>query len=411
MATPTDAVRSTLHDVADAATSATRAATALTLLATARARQAMGGGTTPAADGPSVEAAARARLHGGWKTAYVVGANVQSGLVDAAAVWAGSGPQGETPSGDTSGLSIPWMDRAMRRVTGVRTVATGALERPVPQSEMIARLREYHAEATRGAVDRVRAVTGLWKSEGLATSLGKHLHEDNTLADAALPREVLPILHVGFGSGSTEALRFDAAALLARFEQRAHPQYREFCVEGIGAILRIYERGLFKVMSGALGLIPLDAEEGPEPAHFFAAYLEQYTPEQQWLIAHGYGRIVAFSNIDIYTALSQATAFPAARVEPAVHGCGFAFGFMNSADMPRLLAHSDVPFSAPVRAAFQNGLVSSLVFFDWYMPGLLEGWTPVAPLEAELVAQARQEAEAARTRGYPLAFRLAAPRT
>jgi hypothetical protein len=316
------------------------------------------------------------------------------------------GPKGQQPSGDTSALTIPLTTGASRRVAGVRTVASGALDRGVPQAELVQRLTQYQTDSTGRPVERAKAVTGLWKSEGLSTSVGKHLLAENTLADPRLPREVLPIAHVGFGSGSTESVVFDYSTLTALFSERCHPDYQDFSYEGIGAILRIYERGFFKVMSGALGLIRLDSPDGPNPAGFFADFLKQFTPERQRLIAHGYGRIVAFSNMNIFTAIEEATTFPAERVEPAVHGCGFAFAFMNSADLPRILENSAIPYDSPIRAAFQNGLVYSLVFFDWYTPGLLATWQPQGTLEAELVERARLEAATAKARGYLRAFRL-----
>ena len=358
-----------------------------------------------------VTKAAGGQLSGVVRTAYSVGTNVQSGIVDAAFNLAGFGPRGQKPAGDTSGLAIPITDRAMRRVTGVRTVASGAPSHPVPQGEFVNRMIEHHTEASTGGGERQRAVTGLWKSEGLSTSLAKHLLPENTLRDPRLPREVLPIAHVGFGSGSTEAAVFDKTRLDALFSERCVPDYQDFSYEGIGAILRIYERGFFKVMSGALGLIRLDSPDGPNPEGFFAGYFGQFSPERQRLIAHGYGRIVAFSNIDIYSAIEDVTTFPAERIEPAVQGCGFAFAFMNSADLPRILENSAIPFEPPIRAAFQNGLIYSLVFFDWYTPGLLTNWNPVGRLETELVEHARQEAAAARERGYPRVFRLDRPRS
>ena len=84
---------------------------------------------------------------------------------------------------------------------------------------------------------------------------------------------------------------------------------------------------------------------------------------------------------------------------------------MNSADLPRILDHSAIPFDAHVRAAFQSGLVYSLVFFDWYANGLLENWKPAGELETDLIQHARREAASARQRGYPLAFGLENPRT
>ena len=67
-----------------------------------------------------------------------------------------------------------------------------------------------------------------------------------------------------------------------------------------------------------------------------------------------------------------------------MHGTGFAFAIMNSADMPKLLRQSAIPYDRSVRAAFQNGLIYSLVFYEWYGPGLLAAWKPEAGLEAKL---------------------------
>jgi hypothetical protein len=357
-----------------------------------------------------VSEAAGRQLSGPVRTAFAVGTNVQSGLVDAAFNLAGFGPRGQAPQDGSADLAIPLATGATRRVTGVRTVASGALDRGVPQEEFVLRLAGYQSESATGTVDRERTVTGLWKSEGLSTSVGKHLLPDNSLRDPRLGREVLPIAHVGFGSGSTEALVFDVQALDTLFAARCAPEYRGFSYEGIGAILRIYERGFFKVMSGTLGLIRLDAPDGPNPEGFFADYLRRFPAETQRLIAHGYGRIVAFSNMSIYRAITEITTLPPERVEPAAHGAGFAFAFMNSADLPRILDRSALPFDPGVRAAFQNGLVYGLVFFDWYAPGLLAGWVPTGQLEAELVEHARREAAASRQRGFPLAFRLENPR-
>ena len=372
----------------------------------------MPGKSTPGAPSvDDVERAAGQHLTGPVRTAFAVGTNVQSGIVDAAFDLAGMGPKGQLPLGNTSDLAIGLTTGATRRVTGVRTVASGALDRQVPQDEFVMRINGYHDETATGPVERERTVTGLWKSEGLSTSVGKHLVAGNTLRDPRLHREVLPIAHVGFGSGSTESLVFDVKKIDALFAERCVPEYRGFSYEGIGAILRIYERGFFKVMSGTLGLIRLDAPDGPDSSGFFAEYMKGFPPDIQRLIAHGYGRIVAFSNMNIYSALTEITTYPPERIEPAAQGAGFAFAFMNIAVLPRILDHSAIPFDAHVRAAFQSGLVYSLVFFDWYANGLLENWKPAGELETDLIQHARREAASARQRGYPLAFGLENPRT
>jgi hypothetical protein len=218
---------------------------------------------TPPLD--EVTKAAGGQLSGAVRTAFAVGTNVQSGIVDAAFQVAGIGPKGQSPVGDTTALTIPLMTSVPRRVAGVKTVASGAVDRGVTQDELVQRLTSYQHDSIGRPVQRAKAVTGLWKSEGLATSIGKHLLPENSLADPKLPREVLPIAHVGFGSGSTEEMVFDVAKLNALFASRCAPDYLGFAYEGIGAILRIYERGFFKLMSGSLGLIRLDAPMARRP--------------------------------------------------------------------------------------------------------------------------------------------------
>ena len=84
---------------------------------------------------------------------------------------------------------------------------------------------------------------------------------------------------------------------------------------------------------------------------------------------------------------------------------------MNNADLPRILEQSAIPFDSAVRAAFQNGLIYALVFFEWYAPGLLAAWKPAGRLESELIEHARDEARLTRERTFPLAFRLENPRS
>ena len=345
------------------------------------------------------------------KTALAVGANIQRGFVHAAMGLAGLGPRGQAPTGRTTSLSVPLVTGVSRRMAGMRTVAAGACDQPVPQAELIQRLSEYHTEASTGDASRNRSVAGLWKSEGLAATIGKHLLPENSLNDPALPRQVLPVSHVGFGSGSTESLVFDAAKLGARFSERCAGGYQGFAYEGIGAVLRFYERGFLKLMGGALDFIGLDAPDGPDPSGFFAGYLQQFPSDLQRLITHGYGRIIAFSNLTVYGAIEEATTLPSERIEPAVHGAAFAFAMINSVDLPRILRHSAVPYDPVVRAAFQNGLIYALVFLEWFAPGLLAKWQPQGALETEMLHHARQEASLSVERGFPLAFRLADPRS
>lgn len=108
---------------------------------------------------------------------------------------------------------------------------------------------------------------------------------------------------------------------------------------------------------------------------------------------------------------ASSSSAPLPSAEPAAHGAGFAFAYMNNADLPRILDQSAIALDAAVRTAFQNGLVYALTFFDWYVPGLLDAWQPRGSLESELVAHARTESALNRQRGFPLTFRLERPRT
>lgn len=354
--------------------------------------------------------AAGGQLTGIARTVFSVGANLQHGLVDATLDLSGVGPRGQAPNGSTSALSLSLPTAVSRRMTGIHLVDSGRLNREVAQDEFRRQLVEHQAEAARDRTNRERLIERLWKSEGLATTVARHLLPENTLNDPALPRQALPIIHVGFGSGSSESHMFDATRLNEVFAERCAPNYLGFAYEGIGALLRAYERGLFKLSAGIFGLVPFDAADGPDPENFFAKYLAQFPPDAQRQIAHGYGRLAAFSTPDVYRAIRDATKFPHDRVEPVVHGIAFAFAMMNRMDLPWVLRGSDVPFEPEVRAAFQNGLIYAMTFMEWFAPGMLAAWEPEARLELELVEHARREAARDLERGFPLASRLANPR-
>ncbi len=346
-----------------------------------------------------------------FRKVLAVGENIQSGLVDAALRFAGLGPRGHASASPSTALAIPLATCVRRRVAGVQTVASGAIDRPVSQDTLVARLTEYLADASKPRSAFHECVVGLWKSEGLATSAAKQLLPENTLRDPRLPARALPVIHVGFGTGVTAALAFDETAIPKLFGQRCRPEHVGFSYEGIGAVLRIHERGFFKIMSARFGLVPIEAQDGPASDRFYADYLAHFPPDIRQLIVHGYGRLVAFTHTDIVDAVEEATTLPCEYVEAAVRGAGFAFAMMNNVEVERILRNSAVPFDRKVRAAFQNGLVYGLAFAEWYRPGLLAAWQPRGAPESDLVDHARREAAGSIERGYPLAFQLSVART
>jgi hypothetical protein len=304
------------------------------------------------------------------------------------------------------GLSISLLPLARRRINGVKTVSSGAVNRTIPQSEFSQTLRRYQEQAARRTDSMLEVVSGLWRSEGFSTTFGKYRLPENTLDDPKIPRESLGIAHVGYGAASTEHALFDTGKLHEIVETKSNPNYRGFTTEGIGSIVRIYEPGIFKTMCGLLGLIPKGAPPGPDKGGFFAGFYSAWSPEEQRLITHGYGRLVAFSKISVYKAIQEAQALPSDKVYPCVQGIAFAFAMMNSQEMPRLLENSALEAGGDLRAAFQDGLVYGIVFCDWFAPGFLAAWKPQGVLEGKMVDRARAESALNLKRGYALPFAL-----
>jgi len=305
-----------------------------------------------------------------------------------------------------SGLSIPIVPLAIRRVHGVKTVSSGAVNRTIPQPEFCDVISRIQAEAAARCDSMPQVVDGLWRAEGFATTFGKYRLPENTLADPRIPKEAWGIVHVGYGAATAEYTEFQPDGIHEVAEQKCVPACKGFLYEGTGSTLRIYEPGFFRWMCGVLKLIPKNAVDGPDREGFFASYLSAFDDEQQRLIAHGYGRLVAFSRISVHRAIEEAIQLPERYVEPCVMGIGFAFSMMNAQEMPRILANSEVAYKPGVRTAFQRGLVYALVFCDWFAPGFLSRWKAQNAVEDKLVSAASGESRLNQTRGYPLAFRL-----
>lgn len=302
-------------------------------------------------------------------------------------------------------LSISLIPLALRRMNGVKTVSSGAVNRNIPQQEFIDTCKRYQQEAAKHPEDLPSVVSGLWRSEGFATTFGKYPLPDNTLNDARIPRESYGITHVGFGAASTEHAVFDAGKLTEIVETKSEPNYRGFTYEGIGSIVRIYEPGLFRFMCSTMGLIARNGPPCPDQTGFFAKWFSAFPAEVQRLITHGYGRLMGFSRISVYGAIGEAMKLPAFHVEPAIQGIAFAFAMMNNVEMPRLLQNS-TNLPAAARAPFQNGLVYGIVFCDFFVPGVLKAWKPHGQIEEQLVAKAIDESEKSFKRGYLLPFQL-----
>ncbi len=306
-----------------------------------------------------------------------------------------------------SGISMNLWTCLSRRMGGVGTVSSGAVNRQIPQEEFVSTCARFQKEAM-SFTDMPAVVTGLWKSEGFATTFGKYRLPDNTLDDPRIPRESLGIIHVGYGAACTEFTQFDPAKLTEIADTKCHKDYKLLMLEGVGSILRIYEPGMFKKMCGMMGLIPADAPDGPDRSGFFKSFMSAFPEETQRMITHGYGRLVAFSRMSVFDAIGEAKALPADRVPAAVQGVAFAFAMMNSPDMARVLEASG-DMDPDVRGPFQTGLTYGMVFCDWFRPGFLAAWKSQGRREGQMIAHAARESEASFARGHLLPFRLENP--
>jgi hypothetical protein len=164
--------------------------------------------------------------------------------------------------------------------------------------------------------------------------------------------------------------------------------------------------------SGLCAQLLVSFQEGRLPVptdQFYHSFLSAFTDDWQRLIVHGYGRLIAFGNVRISTAIAAAMRLPPVHIRAAVQGIAFASSMMNPTEFHRLVDEIAIRYAPEVRMAFQNGLAYGLVFADWFAPGLLKLWRPIGKVEAELVALARDEAELSRNRGFILPFRLHTP--
>jgi hypothetical protein len=287
-------------------------------------------------------------------------------------------------------------------VLGFRTVASGFVEHPITQQEFNTRVCAYDLAASSRGQPMRSVVHGLWRCEGLAVSAAKNAESVISLGDPALPAGARGITHVGFGAGATESSRFDADELATRLQAGCHPAYRPFALEGIGSTLRIYENGPVRRLCSLFGVIPRDAPAAPARENFFHTFLSGFTPDEQRLVAHGYGRLVAFGHLGLKRALAEAAALPQFFVGPCTQGVGFAVAMINASDMEALLTDDLAP---PQQSDyFEAGLVAALVFIEWFSPGVLGSWTPASRREERLIATAAAESRLNHESGHLLPF-------
>ena len=151
-----------------------------------------------------------------------------------------------------------------------------------------------------------------------------------------------------------------------------------------------------------LGLKPL---RRPRPEEF----IPRFSPEIQRLISVGYGRVLYFNSGSISTALRKIARRPFLDAPAAVLGVAFACAMINYLDF-WLVLETEGKFRDPNwSAAYRNGLIYALEFWEWEVPGFLRSLRPRGPRSAELIAVAEREVNSCIGRGCLHAFFVANP--
>lgn len=263
------------------------------------------------------------------------------------------------------------------------------MEGPLTAADLLARIATIQKEAAQ-TNDLSAKTAALWKMESLGVTFGRQAEPGVTLHDERLPVEARPIAHVGMGAAAVELADFDPAQITRIIDLLAHPDYRLFGYESLGAMLGVYEKTLPRKM---LGLRPLHR---PDPARFIFSF----PPEVRRVIAHGYGRLLYFNSKDIRTAFRNVMERNYLEPRAAVQGMAFGYSMVNSKELDRVLETGDGLGDPALVRAFQAGLIYALEFWEWVSPGFLQSLRVYGFRAEDLLSTARAEIEAARQRGF-----------
>ncbi len=310
-------------------------------------------------------------------------------------------PAPEAPAIRTKRVDpLPFWKTGWRKIRTFLKVAQKKRETTLSQREFIASARRLQklAEETPNFGEKT---TALWKLESLGFSLIRHSEQGNTLHDPELPIPARPITHVGLGAGAVELARFEPAEITRLIESYSDPHFRLFPYESLGAMLAMHEPSMFPIDRYLLGL---DTLKRPDPA----AFIEDFSPEVQRLISHGYGRLLYFKNRDIGAAVRAALQRPYLRLAAATQGTAFGYMMVNNQDLYRVLDVGEQLGRPDLVEAFTKGLVYALQFWEWLSPGCLATLLPTSERQSRLIEHAQSDLRPQQERGWLKAFSVSA---
>ena len=293
----------------------------------------------------------------------------------------------------------PWTAWARKMIT-IQTVSDKSIRRRLGQRRYAQRMREIQSEAQQTS-DMGRKTASFWLMENLSATFLKTAEPGESLHDPELPVEIRPISHCGMGIAAVEVADFQPARIAEVIDSFSNPDYRLFAYEGSGAMLALYEPGLFLAGTrtmACLGLLPLARLRRPDEVEF----VRHFEPEIQRLIAHGYGRMLYFKNHGIAGAIIAAQKASFLQPHACVQGVAFAYSMVNNSDLGRVFSAGRQLTNTPVGAAFRDGLIYALEFWEWMAPGFLPSLKPATEFASGLIETAAAEIDRCRAAG-PLA--------
>lgn len=285
---------------------------------------------------------------------------------------------------------IPAWRSWRRKLTAFRCVSKNRW-RVASQEDFIETIRNVQAEACRS--DSVAEMTlALWHMEKLGFSLAAGRLAGTTLHDERIPPEVQPIAHAGMGIAAIWLHGLQPAAVADFIDRFAHPGFQAAAYESIGAGLGVYTQRLFKFIFQLTAGMPFPSVGTPRPAAFLEAFLEAL----HRLISHGYGRALYFQSPGIGRALRAAQNTGFADAASTVHGAAFAYAMVNHAQLPAVMDVALQLEDTGLAAAYREGILYCLGFWEWAFPGFLRLLPSPTPHRADLIAEAQRRTDAGR---------------
>ena len=239
-----------------------------------------------------------------------------------------------------------------RKLLAFRSVSQRNAVLPVFATSAAMVINGLYSDGLRGDLDA--KTVALWKLEGFGVAMGR----DARPVAYCTPKEAWPILHVGFGGGLVARYGFVPYRLMDQIVSLSHPEFVQYCWEGVGHMLGLQNAPLMRRMVGMPRVICPDEK----------AFLESFAPAERNRIALGLGRLIYFSSWSLVSAIRKIEARGYLDVGWAVYGAAFAYTMVNHRDFDSVKRTRPVYYSYDVQCAFADGVEGAFLFWKSTFP-------------------------------------------